>query len=338
MRPMRARGFTLAELLIVVVIIGILLLLSAPIVGEYVASMKANRREQAAQDNQAIASAMQQWARSNGGRLPPPYSGAGYVSTIQNPSGSTPQEISFNAAMADLALPRNAVNDDGTTARNVRVYQRLTGITRDVPLYGRSGPAVILTYDLGVIYLTECALTGSSCNPNGATGRPGASPPLTGANRNTWTQVSPDTGARFVSTLPTEMDMLTATARRVDRVRDALLSYYRGKQLAAAPTDTTNWYPGSALAGMSPAGNQGCRDGWYALDATAVLPLIGLSREEFGVTAWGGRIEYCADYDPLASKSPNAPPHAAALRFLASASSGGAPDPSVLSNNVLLTL
>lgn len=338
MRKRASRGFTLIELLVTLVLVAILFLAAAPLVMDYVKSMRNEWRVKAAQDNQAITSAMTLWARNNGGRLPAPYTGGGYTMTVQNPSPTTVAEISFNDALAGLELARNAINDDGSTARNVRVYQRVAGLTRAVPLYGRSGPAVTLTYDLGLVYLTECSFVGSSCNPNGATGRPGASPALTTTNLKTWTQVSPDVGARFASTLPAEMDMLATTARRIDRVRDALLSYYRGKQLAAAPTDSTNWYPGSSLAGKSPAGNQGCRDGWYALDSAQILPLIGLSREEFGVTAWGGRVEYCADYDPLSSKSPNAPPHAAALRFLASASSGSPPDPSVLSNNVLLTL
>jgi len=121
-------------------------------------------------------------------------------------------------------------------------------------------------------------------------------------------------------------------------VRDALLSYFRGKQLAAQPTDTTNWYPGSGMGGKSPTANQGCRDGWYPLDTTTVLPLIGLSVGEFGKTSWGGVIEYCRDFDPAASKSANAPPQAAALRFNANISAGAVPDPSVLANNVILTL
>ena len=34
----------------------------------------------------------------------------------------------------------------------------------------------------------------------------------------------------------------------IDNARTRL-SYYRGKQLTAAATDTTNWFPGSTLAG-----------------------------------------------------------------------------------------
>ncbi|MBP2480151.1 prepilin-type N-terminal cleavage/methylation domain-containing protein [Stenotrophomonas sp. PvP093] len=332
------RGFTLFELLIAVVIVGILILLLSPLFAQYVTSTRAAYREQAQQDNQAIADAMVQWAKANGGHLPAPYTGAGYTMTVHNPLGTSAAEVSFRAALSDLSLSRTSINDDGTAARNVRVYQRVGGLTKDMPLYVRSGPAVRLTYDLGVLYMTECPLSGGSCNPSPSTGRPGASPALTTANRNTWTAVAPDIGAKFVSTLPHEVEMLSATARRADRVRDALLAYYRGKQISAAATDTTNWYPGSALAGKSPAGNQGCRDGWYALDSTQILPLVGLSQQEFGVTAWGGRFEYCADFDPLGNKSPNAPPHAAAVRFNADVSSASPPDPMVISNNVVLTL
>lgn len=331
-------GFTLLEVLAVVVIIGVFAAIMAPMVSEYLAAAKAGQGEEAARTNQMIAKTMAQWARDNGGRLPVPFSGNGYTSTVHNPSASTGPEATFNAALYDLPIGRNAINDDGRSARNVRVYQRLGGNTRVIPLYVRSGPSVILSYDLGVIYQTECPLQGSGCNPSAGSGVPGASPALTATNRSTWAVVPPDAGARFVSTLPAEMEQLAATARRVDRVRDALMGYYRGKQLAASSTDFTNWFPGSALAGKSPATNQGCRDGWYALNTSDVLPLIGLAREEFGVTAWGGRIEYCADFDPLAGKAPNAPPHAAALRFHASVSSGVAPDAFVQSNNVILTL
>lgn len=331
-------GFTLIEVLVAVAVLGVLTLLMAPIFGALVTASANNHDEQARIDNQHIVDAMLAFARTEGGgTLPAPYTGNGYTRTIHNPSDSSTVGIAFRQLLSDTGVSMSAVNDDGTTARNVRVYQRVAGIDRTMPLYFRSGPQVTLSYDYGVIYLTACARTGSTCNPSG-TGVPGASPALTASNMTSWAAVAPDVAARFVSTLPAQTAMLTATSRRVDRVRDALLSYYRGRQLTAAATDTTNWFPGSGMGGANPTGNQGCRDGWYRLDSTTLLSIVGLAAEEFGSTSWGGRIEYCRDYDPTAVKAANAPPHAAALRFNARVSQGGAPDASVLSNNVILTL
>lgn len=335
MKTRTVAGFTLLELLITIVVLGVLMLLLVPVFQAFLTATTNNYNEQAKADNQRIGDALTSVAKNAGvGRLPAPYTGGGYTSTIYNPADGTALGLAVRQAIADSGVSPVVVNDDGTGTRRARVYQRVTGLTQDMPMYFRSGPLVTLTYDYGVVYLTQCPV-GGSCLTGGV---PGASPALTAANRNTWAAVSPDQSPVFVSSLPVQTAMLQTTARRVDRVRDALMSYYRGKQLTAAATDTTNWFPGSTLAGRTPASNQGCRDGWYALDSTPVLPIIGLSQQEFGVTAWGGRIEYCADYDPLASKTPNAPPHAAALRFRAAVSSGAAPDPSVLSNNVILTL
>ncbi|WP_440569569.1 type II secretion system protein [Stenotrophomonas sp. STK17_22] len=338
MKHSAIKGFTLIELMIAVVVISIMAVAVAPMFSQYFAAQSAGYQEQAQQDNQAIVDALVLWAKNNGGRLPAPYSGAGYTMTVYNPSGTSAQEQSLRSALADIAIARGGVNDDGSGARNVRVYQRISGLKKTVPLYGRSGPAVKLTYDFAAVYLTACPLVGSGCNPSPATGIPGVSPALVASNRATWSAAWPDMGARLGSTLPHEMEMLSATARRADRVRDALLAYYRGKQVSAAYTDTTNWYPGSDMAGRTPGANQGCRNGWYELDRTQILPQVGLSQEEFGTTTWGGRFEYCADFDALGTKSPNAPPHSAAIRFNAEVSAGLAPDPMVISNNVLLTL
>ncbi|WP_186008291.1 type II secretion system protein [Xanthomonas arboricola] len=328
-------GFTLIELLIAVVVLGVMMMLLAPVLSSFITANANSYAEQAATDNQRIADALLAVARNEGvGTLSAPYSGGGYSNTIYNSAATTAVAVALQQALAETGIAPRAVNDDGTTARNVRVFQRITGLTQSTPMYFRSGPLVTLTYDYGVVYLTACSLDSGSCG----SGVPGASPALTSGNRNTWATVRPDLAPRFVSTLPVQTSMLTTTTRRLDRVRDALLSYYRGRQLTASATDTTNWFPGSGLGGRAPSSNMGCRDGWYQLDTANVLTLVGLSPNEFGLTSWGGRVEYCRDYDPTTSKAENAPPHAAALRIRASVSTGAAPDPSVLANNVILTL
>ncbi|WNH54792.1 type II secretion system protein [Stenotrophomonas oahuensis] len=332
----KARGFTLLEMAIVVAIIVVTALIMTPIFGKYLTALARNHAEQARIDNQRIADSMLAVAQNEGnGILPAPYAGPGNPNAIANPADNSAIGIAFRQALSESGLIPTAINDDGTSAKNARVYQRVTGLTQSMPLYFRSGPLVSMTYDYGVIYATRCPESDSSCR---GSGRPGASPSLTAANRQSWAVVQPDLAPVFVSTLPVQKSMLATTTRRVDRVRDALLSYYRGKQLSAAATDTTNWFPGSGYGGANPASHQGCRDGWYELDSTNVLPLIGLSQGEFGRTSWGGRIEYCRDYDPAASKGANAPPHAAAIRFRSDVSQGAAPDAAVLGNNVILTL
>ncbi|CAD7740064.1 type II secretion system protein [Xanthomonas phaseoli pv. dieffenbachiae] len=331
----RVAGFTLIELLIAVVVLGVMLMLLAPVMSSFITANANSYAEQAATDNQRIADALLAVARNEGvGRLSAPYSGGGYSETVYNLNATTATAMAMRQALAETGIAPNAVNDDGTTARNVRVFQRITGLTQSTPMYFRSGPLVTLTYDYGVVYLTACPLALGHCG----SGLPGNSAFLEPGNFHFWTATPPDIAPRFVSTLPVQTSMLTTSTRRLDRVRDALLSYYRGRQLTASATDTTNWFPGSGLGGRAPSSNMGCRDGWYPLDQSNVLTLVGLSPNEFGLTSWGGRVEYCRDYDPTTSKAENAPPHAAALRIRASVSTGAAPDPTVLANNVILTL
>lgn len=332
----KSRGFTLLEMTIVVAILIVTAIILTPIFGRYLTAISRNHAEQARIDNQRIADSLLAVAQNEGnGSLLPPYAGPGNSSAVANLADNSALGLALRQSLSESGIVPTAINDDGTSARNARVYQRIAGLTQTTPLYFRSGPMVTLTYDYGVVYLTRCAESDSACR---GSGRPGASPAITAANRQTWAVVQPDLAPVFVSSLPVQKSMLAATTRRLDRVRDALLSYYRGKQLSAAATDTTNWFPGSGYGGANPASHQGCRDGWYELDTTNVLPLIGLSQGEFGRTSWGGRIEYCRDYDPAASKGANAPPHAAALRFRSDVSQGAAPDAAVLGNNVILTL
>ncbi|WP_171020252.1 prepilin-type N-terminal cleavage/methylation domain-containing protein [Hydrogenophaga sp. 2FB] len=342
----RQRGFTLIELLITVVIIGIVSAIMAPVLGELISSQRQAYNEKHNLNNQLIAKGLTDFARNSSptGRLPAPYTGGGYDNTIYNPADASTAGVALTQALTQTGVQVNEINDDGTTARMVRAYQVLTTPTIDIPLYFQSGPLVTLNYDFGVLYLSQCARTGSSCNPNGATGVPGSSPTLTAANLATYETVGTDGRAQFVSSLPVQKEMLARTTDRLEKVRNVLLGYLRSRQISAAAGDQTNWFPNQlgnsaagSLGGAAPGSNQGCRDGWYTLGTnTQILLAVGLSPEEFGQTAWGGPIQYCRDYDPSASGSANAPPHYGALRINKSVTTGAAPS-AVPADNIVLT-
>lgn len=337
----RAGGFTLVELTITVLVAGILTAVAAPLVRGYLVARDDAYRERSTLDNQRIASALLDYAATAtlGGTLPEPFTGGGYTSTVFNPVDTSAEGLALRQGLLATGIAANAINDDGYGSKRVRVYQRVAGIAHEVPLYYRSGPLVTLTYDYAVVYQSSCPLGNAACNPTATTGVPGASPALTEANFATWEAAEGDVGAVHLSTLPLQMAMLSATTQRLDRVRDALTAHLRVHQVTAAAGDTTNWFPAPTptLAGKNPLTNQGCRDGWYSLSTSTVLPAVGLAPEEYGVTAWGGEIEFCRDYDPDGSGAPNAPPHYAALRINRAASAGLPPSAALPASNVVLT-
>ncbi len=341
-------GFTLVELAIAVVVIGITSIMLAPVFGDMLSAQRSAYVEKHRANNQLIAAAMMNFAANSTqyGRLPVPYTGAGYTNTIYNPADGSAPGLALTQALTQSGISPAEINDDGTTTQNVRIYQRVSSLTQQVPLYFQSGPLVTLAYDFGALYLTACPKSDSTCNPTAATGVPGTSAALTAVNYSTWAATGTDGPAYLVSSLPIQKQMLATSVQRLEKVRDSLLSYLRAQQVTAAGGDSTNWYPNQAgaaaagsLSGGTPGTNQGCRDGWYDLSSGSVLvlPTVGLSAQEFGTTAWGGSIQYCRDYDPTAAKTPNAAPHYAAIRIHSSVSSGVAPDGGVPGNNVVLT-
>lgn len=345
----REQGFTLIELSIAMLLLGIVTIMVAPYFNLLISARKQAYAQDQALTNQKISQALLQYAEQNTalGTLPAPYSSGSFVSSVYDPAdvGVT----SVQPFLLSAGLNPQQVNTDQGTSKRVRVYQRVTGLTQSVPLYGQSGPAAGLTYQLGVVYMTPCPLDNSAptCNPNPGTGLPGASVALTSANYRTWTTQGEDLPAVMLSTLPLQKQLLATTRARLDRVRDALSGYFRARMLTAAATDTTNFYPaptgGGApvLSGAAPGANQGCRDGWYSLDAANVnvLAQVGLSQAELGATAWGGGVQYCRDYDPTGTSGANVPPHYAALRVLGAVSQGAGPDatPGGTANNIILS-
>lgn len=343
----RSQGFTLIELILSVTLLGILTIMVTPFFKMLMgARAQAYAQEQALID-QKVANALLAYAGSNTllGQLPAPYTGGSYKSTVFNPTDAT--ATSLQPYLLGGNLNPNFVNNDAAASKRVRVYQKVSGLTHTMPMYGQSGPVVTLNYDFGVVYMTICPLDNSSpsCNPNSATGIPGYSPVLTATNYKTWTTDPRDLPATMFSTLPLQQGMLEVTHTRLDNIRDALSGYARAKMLMAAATDTTNFYPAPTgmgapvLSGGNPATNQGCRDGWYSLNSGVVnvLTQVGLSQAEMGSTAWGGTVQYCRDYDPTGASGANTPPHYAALRVRSAMSLGIAPDNASAANNVIIS-
>lgn len=336
----RQAGFSLVELLITVIALGIVSIALSQVISSTSTAQRQMYVERAKLTNHRIADALLQMAESGSvlGTLPVPYTGAGRISTVYNPTDTSTDGQRLAMLLRSTGLQVNEINDDGTAATNARVYQRVTGLTQSIPLSFQAGPQVTLTYQFGVVYMTSCRIADATCHPTAASGLPGASPRMTAANAASWTVTTPDVAPVFVSTLPTQKRMLATTSERLERVRDALVSYFRARQLSAAAGDPTNFYPSSAvsLGGQQPNANQGCRDGWYNLFTdVAILGEVGLGAAEFGRTAWGGVIEYCRDFDPLGTGAPNSTPHFGAIRIHASVSEGLDPSSNEADNLIL---
>lgn len=329
-----AAGFTLIETMLAIVLIGLMSILIMP-----AAEMAAGVSEQANRENQRainskIANGLLAFAKTTaGGTLPTPFTSGAVAKNFVADLSSTALVNQLLLSGVDYRM----INDDGFASKRVRVYQLVSGLTQSTPIYFQSGPSVTLTYQFGAVYSTECLIstacfTGSSL--------PGSSAPMTSANYGTWAPSGTDNSPVYLSTLPLQKQMLELTVKRMDRVRDSLISNFTARSLLATPSDTTNWYPMAAasLAGQVPGTNQGCRDGWYDLSSANVLTQLGLAPSEFGVTAWGGVIEYCRDYDPTGASGANTIPHYAALRILRDVSGGLSPDPTILANNLLISI
>lgn len=342
------RGLTLVELAIAVSVVGVLGMILGPMINSWMTARAQAYQEKVKLDNQSVVTALLNFAANNtaSGRLSAPYTGSGRTLAVYDPADATAPGIALSTALTQTGLAPGEINDDNTTSKRVRVYQLVAGLTRAEPLYFRSGPVVTLTYDYGAIYMTDCPVATTTCNPTPATGIPGSSVAITAGNFTNWTTAGTDGPPTFVSSLPLQEQMLGGTAARLDKIRDTFTSYLRAQQVTASAGTATNWLPnqtGASAAGnktgQTPGMNSGCRDGWYNLADPAVLalPTIGMAQAEFGVTAWGGAIEYCRDYDPTGTQLPDAPPHYGALRINANVSLGLAPDPAVPGNNIVLT-
>lgn len=302
-------GFTLIELMVSVAILGVLLAMLAPMLSWAMTFIDAANRNEVTLNNRKLADGLLNYARtSNKGRLPP--SAANYA--IYNPSASNPRLIE---ALRNTGVPVSEILGDKAVTQNRRIYQVVRDQVHEEPLYFNTGPRLKLQYDFGVVYMSELKRGGA--NPT----LPGASDQMTPTNYLTWEPEYPDYGAIAFSSLPLQKEMLRITLARLNRLTDKLQSEYHARLRYTAASATTNLFPApynphTPTAGA--VGSMGCREGWYDLSVVGgaeILDQLGLNRDEYSTTAWGGKIAYCRDYTTNPASAPNEPPYFAALRI-----------------------
>lgn len=335
MSPATQKGYTLAELMIVVLVIGAVSAVIANQLRLLNTGASAQYRNGQIQVNDGIAQAFRAFAQDNSGDLPAPYTDGSFNKAVADPDNDA-----LRQRLVDAGTPPGQINDDGRAAEKVRVYQRIEDISKQVSLlgHGDAPPQVDLTYDFGVIYSTDCRRNDGGCNSD----VPGGSDPITASNRGTWQTDGDDYGAVRISTLNLQQERVADSGDRIIRVRDKIRDYYEAVSLSKPPSNTDNSFPAPNetnapdLSGGIPTGNQGCYDGWYDLSDTNVnvLSQIGLAKNQYAETVFGGAIEYCRDYDPSANGEGTVP-HSAALRVKRAISDGN--DPSSPSENVVVT-
>lgn len=338
-RPSRGRqgGFTLFELLLTLVLLGILTLVLSPSFRALLTARDLAYFERQSYINSLIAQSMLDYAETpptydeatvslRSGGLPAPYTRGGQ--RVYSAAPAAPLKESLAASVRAYSLepyasrrgvPPSELVGDGRVGDRVRVYQVASGVEQELPFYFKTGPLMIVEYDLGVVYMTGCERKNTACNST-------AKPPttaagdftLTLANHKTWVAPPDAIGLTYVSTLDQQKKMMVRLAGQMDQLREQFLRYYKAKGVFPTAYEGTN----------SMGGDAQCHDGWHRLGthmltfpdgsppvANDLLSKVGFSGFEMAITPWGASIWYCADYAPhLTAKPKGAPPHYAALR------------------------
>lgn len=308
------QGFTLTELMISLVILGLASTVMVTFTKQSQGIWQRANTERQHEANRMTGEALKELARrSSTGVLPTPYTGNGYTSAPYNPSDANAREVFLGQGLSN-----DLINTDGTPAENRRVYQRVAGLTRNVPVSGLAGDTVTLSYDIGVVYSTDCPLSKKNCFTGGI---PGSSTQLTKSNLKTWEPKGNDIRPVWISTFPFQKNLFTETMDRVYTLINKEKEYFQQQVLAAGAGEAKNVHV-SPNAGAPSIPGGGCHGGWYNLSLSNVniLNQLGLTAK-YGTTAWGKPIEYCRDYDPIGGGA-NKAPHSAAVRFKSNLSTG----------------
>lgn len=334
----RQSGFTLVELLITTMVIGFIGIIVSDSIGALASARQRHYNVDQMMKNQQLGDAMLRHAREQSalGTLPAPHTDApsDLNLALLDPSDTTLAEY------LSVAAPSVEINGDGTAADNVRVYQRLNNISINVPLRKTHGALVNLRYDIGAIHLSNCPRDDSTCNRLTTNGGgdmigPGDYVHLDALNYSNYSVTDDDLGLYMFSTLDLQKHKLAGLVAKLDEIAASLAKHKNDLDVAGTYSGDNNFLsPTGAsppnLSGANPTTNEGCHDGWYQLNAANVNVLAQLAFDAsiYGVTEWGGRIEYCRDYDPAATGTGSADtaPHYAALRIHTNVSLGSHPD------------
>ena len=237
-------------------------------------------------------------------------------------------EVQLNNQKLASGMLSYARNKDGKLPPQ-KMYQLAGPIPFKQPVYFSSGDLVTLYYEVGVIYQTNCPAK-EACANSTAPWSNGGADKLVVNNIVGWKVNGGDYAPVMFNTLAEQKSMLRTTIGRINRLSDRISSSYYAKARATEQSGVNHFAGSNGSA--DPA--SGCWSGWDRLISSSTLATIGLNREEYGKTAWGGRVEYCRDYKPggLAGQ----PPFYAALRINKDLKVGSHPS-TTNSNNVIFT-
>lgn len=308
-----AQGFSLIEIIISMVVLGVLMLILSQNSDGALSAFSVAQDEEQEAINKRLASVALDYAATATltGKLPTPEP-AKYQFNL---TGLTPAVTTLKALLVEARITPREAND---TPQYARVYQVATPPDINVPLYGATGPAVTLSYEEGIIVATHCRRD-EACN----TPIPGASGVFDTSTFDTYTLQGEDFGLARFSTLGLQKLKLARTAENIDTIRTRMQEIFRERQRQTDANSTTNFFPRPAVFPSAITTTYCSNAGWFNLD-DEILGQIGLTATH-GLTAWGGKIQYCPDFDP-ANNGLDEPPHFAALRILSNPSTGGDPD------------
>lgn len=328
----KQKGFTLVELLISVVILGILMAIVGPMFSTALTFMSSAKKSEVQLNNQKLAAGMLSYARNNGGQLPAKQNNYRLYDEGAE-EGTAGYQLYLE--LTGTGVPTSQINTAGYGVDAVKRYQVVGGLKHTQPLFVNTGDNVTLTYQVGVIYQTDCpkggGCDGAAIPDHSATGSETGK--LTEDNIASWDVKGADHSAIMINTLAEQKVMLRVTIGRLNRLSDRISSHYYAKA-RASESSGENFFAGQAQQETA-ATTDGCWTAWDNLSSSDTLTSIGLSRGEYGKTAWNGNVEYCRDYKPTGLGGQ--PPFYAALRINRDLKEGSNPDNLQRNNNVIIT-